>query len=184
MRHAGLAQAEAALDTDEEPPSCADARASRTIRILGDEYLRDSRTRGKQPRTMEWRESRLNVRIVSTIGEAPVAKWRVEYSRNVMEERSETLFPSAAARTCAPAVDDAEASVAAGLDRSIRPLDGLEIGWANLLHRGDGRRPRSLVWLGGHRPADVPTAAVRDEDRSRRLRWPAPGRAERTARPR
>lgn len=53
-------QAEAALDTDKETPAGADVRASRTIRMLGEEYLKDSIERGKQPRTMEQRISRLN----------------------------------------------------------------------------------------------------------------------------
>lgn len=46
-------QAAAVLDTERETPAGADVRASRTIRILGEEYLRDSVERGKQPRTME-----------------------------------------------------------------------------------------------------------------------------------
>ena len=48
-----FAQAEAALDTEKETPAGADVRASRTIRMLGEEYLKDSIERGKQPRTME-----------------------------------------------------------------------------------------------------------------------------------
>jgi hypothetical protein len=79
-------QAEAALDTDKEAPAGADVRASRTIHMLGEEYLQDSRERGKQPRTMEGRESRLNAHINPTIGDVPVAKWRVEHSRKVMEK--------------------------------------------------------------------------------------------------
>ena len=58
-----FAQAEAAMDTESETPAGADVRASRTIRMLGEEYLRDSIERGKQPRTMEQRESRLNAHI-------------------------------------------------------------------------------------------------------------------------
>jgi hypothetical protein len=46
-----FAQAEAALDTEKEAPARADVRASRTIRMLGEEYLKDSVERGKQPRT-------------------------------------------------------------------------------------------------------------------------------------
>ena len=52
-----FAQAEAALDTEQATPVGADVRASRTIRMLGEEYLADSMQRGKQPRTMEQRES-------------------------------------------------------------------------------------------------------------------------------
>lgn len=66
-----FAQAEAALDTEKETPVAADVRASRTIRMLGEEYLQDSRERGKQPRTMEQRESRLNAHILPAIGDVP-----------------------------------------------------------------------------------------------------------------
>lgn len=71
-----LAQAEAALDTEQAMPVGADVRASRTIRMLGEEYLKDSIGRGKQPRTMEQRESRLNAHILPTIGEVPGARSR------------------------------------------------------------------------------------------------------------
>lgn len=73
-----FAQAEAALDTEKEAPARADVRASRTIRMLGEEYLKDSVERGKQPRTMEQRESRLNAHILPTIGDVPVSKWRLD----------------------------------------------------------------------------------------------------------
>ena len=46
-----FAQAETALDTEKETPASADVRAARTIRMLGEEYLKDSVERGKQPRT-------------------------------------------------------------------------------------------------------------------------------------
>jgi len=62
-----FAQAEAALDTEQATPVGADVRASRTIRMLGEEYLKESLARGKQPRTMEQRESRLNAHILPTI---------------------------------------------------------------------------------------------------------------------
>lgn len=78
-----FAQAEAALDTDKETPAGADVRASRTIRMLGEEYLRDSIERGKQPRTMEKRVSRLNAHILPTIGDVPVSKWRVEQAEDL-----------------------------------------------------------------------------------------------------
>jgi hypothetical protein len=42
-----FAQAEAALDTEQATPVGADVRASRTIRMLGEEYLKDSIERGK-----------------------------------------------------------------------------------------------------------------------------------------
>jgi len=131
-----FAQAEAALDTESETPAGADVRAARTIRMLGEEYLKDSIERGKQPRTMEQRESRLNAHILPTIGNVPVTKSRVEHSRRVMEKGSKTLFSQrgredlrgqlAAMRTLAWRLG--------WLDRSIDPLDGLEIGRANVLH--------------------------------------------------
>jgi hypothetical protein len=131
-----FAQAEAALDTEQATPVGADVRASRTIRMLGEEYLRDSIERGKQPRTMEQRESRLNAHILPTIGDVPVTRWRVEHSRRVMEKGSKTLFSQRGR-------EDLRGQLAAmrklawrlgWLDRSIDPLDGLEIGRANVLH--------------------------------------------------
>jgi hypothetical protein len=131
-----FAQAEAALDAEKEAPARADVRASRTIRMLGEEYLKDSRERGKQPRTMEQRESRLNAHILPTIGDVPVTKWRVEHSRKVMEKGSKTIF-SARGR------EDLRGQLAAmrklawrlgWLDRSVDPLDGLEIGRTAVLH--------------------------------------------------
>lgn len=131
-----FAQAEAALDTEQPTPVGADVRASRTIRMLGEEYLKDSIERGKQPRTMEGRESRLNAHINPTIGDVPVANWRIEHSRLVMEKGSKTLFSQrgreglrgqlAAMRKLAWRLG--------WLDRSIDPLDGLSIGRANVLH--------------------------------------------------
>ncbi|WP_281168210.1 hypothetical protein [Propionicicella superfundia] len=41
---------------------------------------------------MEQRESRLNAHILPTIGGVPVAKWRVERSRLVMEKGAKTIF--------------------------------------------------------------------------------------------
>lgn len=131
-----FARAEAALDTEQATPVGADVRASRTIRMLGEAYLKDSTERGKQPRTMEQRESRLNAHILPTIGGVPVTKWRVEHSRRVMEKGSKTLFSQRGR-------EDLRGQLAAmrklawrlgWLDRSIDPLDGLEIGRANVLH--------------------------------------------------
>lgn len=131
-----FAQAEAALDTEQATPVGADVRASRTIRMLGEEYLKDSIERGKQPRTMEGRQSRLNAHILPTIGDVPVTKWRVEHSRKVMEKGSKTLFSQRGR-------EDLRGQMAAmrklawrlgWLDRSVDPLDGLEIGRAEVLH--------------------------------------------------
>jgi hypothetical protein len=129
-------QAEAALDTERDAPARADVRAARTIGMLGAEYINDSIERGKQPRTMEQRESKLNAHILPTIGDVPVAKWRVEHSRKVMEKGSKTIFSNRGR-------EDLRGQLAAmrklawrlgWLDRSIDPLDGLEIGRANVLH--------------------------------------------------
>ncbi len=131
-----FAQAEAALDTEQATPVGADVRASRTIRMLGEEYLKESLARGKQPRTMEQRESRLNAHILPTIGDIPVTKWRVDHSRLVMEKGSKTLFSQRGR-------EDLRGQLAAmrklawrlgWLDRSIDPLDGLEIGRATVHH--------------------------------------------------
>jgi hypothetical protein len=56
-------------------PVGTDVRASRTIRMLGEEYFKDSIERGQQPRIMEGRKSRLNAHILPTIGDVPVTKW-------------------------------------------------------------------------------------------------------------
>src|SRR4051812_48252352 len=86
-----FAQAEAALDTQQSPPASAAVRAIRTIEALGARYIEDSQQRGKAPRTIQGRESRLNAHIIPTIGDVPVAKWRVEHSRRVMEKASTTI---------------------------------------------------------------------------------------------
>lgn len=131
-----FAQAEAALDMEQETPVAADVRAARTIRMLGEEFLKDSTERGKSPRTMEQRESRLRAHILPTVGDVPVTKWRVEHSRKVMEKGSKTIFSTRGR-------EDLRGQLAAmrklawrlgWLDRSIDPLDGLEIGRANVLH--------------------------------------------------
>ncbi|HET7385478.1 MAG TPA: hypothetical protein VFJ19_02290 [Nocardioidaceae bacterium] len=136
-----FAQAEAAPDTEKELPVSADVRASRTIRVLGEAYIEDSLERGKQPRTMEGPVSQLNAHILPTTGDVPVTKWRVEQSRMVMEKGSKTLFSHRGR-------EDLRGQLAAmrklawrlgRLDRSIDPLDGLEIGRANLLHGATAR---------------------------------------------
>ena len=130
-----FAQAEAALDTEQAVPASAAVRATRTIEALGAKYIEDSQQRRKAPRTIQGRESRLNAHIVPAIGNVPVAKWRVEHSRKVMERASKTIH-SARGR------EDLRGAMAAmrklawrlgWLDRSIDPLDGLEIGRSTVL---------------------------------------------------
>lgn len=130
-------QAEAALDTEKEMPAGADVRATRTIRMLGLEYVNDSRTRQASP---DHGATRLAAEradpILPTIGDVPVAKWRVEHSRAVMEKGSKTMFSTRGR-------EDLRGQFAAmrklawrlgWLDRSIDPLGGLKIGRANVLH--------------------------------------------------
>ena len=130
-----FAQAEAALDTDQETPASAQELATRTIRALGERYLQESRERGKAVRTIEGRESRLNAHINPTIGDLPVGRWRVEHSRKVMEKASETMF-AARSKEDLRVVLGAMRKLAwrlGWLDRSIDPLDGLEIGRSTVL---------------------------------------------------
>lgn len=54
--------------------------------MLGEVNLADSTARGRQPRTMQGRESRLGAHIPATIGDMPGTKGRVEHSRKVMEK--------------------------------------------------------------------------------------------------
>ena len=131
-----FAQAEAALDTEQAGPASAHVRAARTIEALGAEYIEDSTKRGKAPRTIQGRESRLNAHVLPTIGNIAVSKWRVEHSRQVMEHAAKTIYSTrgredmrgclAALRNLAWRLD--------WLDRSINPLDGLEIGRATIRH--------------------------------------------------
>jgi len=130
-----FAQAEEALDTEQAVPASALVRATWTIEALGTKYIEDSNARSKAARTIQGRESRLNAHIVPAIGDVPVAKWRVEHSRKVMERASRTIH-SARGR------EDLRGAMAAmrklawrlgWLDRSIDPLDGLEIGRSTVL---------------------------------------------------
>jgi hypothetical protein len=130
-----FAQAEAALDTEQAAPASASVRATRTVEALGREYVADSRRRGKAPRTIEGRVSRLQAHIVPAIGTVPVAKWRIEHSQKVMDRAAATLHS-------ARGKEDLRGAMAAmrklawrlgWLDRSIDPLDGLEIGRAPVL---------------------------------------------------
>ena len=199
-----FAQAEAALDTEQPTPVGADVRASRTIRTLGEEYIEDSIERGKQPRTMEGRESRLNAHILPTIGDVPVTKWRVEHSRKVMEKGSQDdPLPARPRGPARPAGGDAQARLAPRLarpqhrsarrsgdrprDRAARSDDAVRRSApapGDPSGEGDGRRRRQAVRTRGHRPADDTPAAVRHQDPRRRLRRPAPRRAERAPRDR
>lgn len=79
-------QAEAALDTDKKAPAGDDVRAPRTIRMPGEEYLKDSIERGKQPRTLEVRVSRLNAQ-----GSARSARCDADDPRHVFLSASEVM---------------------------------------------------------------------------------------------
>jgi integrase len=129
-------QAEAALDTEQPTPTSAREKSTQTIAALGEKYLEDSRQRGKAIRTIQGRESRLNAHIVPAIGDVPVAKWRIEHSRKVMDRAAATLHS-------ARGKEDLRGAMAAmrklawrlgWLDRSIDPIDGLEIGRSTVLH--------------------------------------------------
>ena len=200
-----FAQAEAALDTEQATPGGrADVRASRTIRMLGEEYLSDTIERGKTATDDGAAESRLNAHSLPTIGDVPVAKWRVEHNRKVLEKESKThLFQRGR--------EDLRGQLAAmrklawrlgWLDRSIDPLDGLEIGRANVLPGATAQyvdprlrpetrqvkrwrlRPTSCAGPAASDPSDDSAAAIRHEDPRGRLRRPPPRRAERPARDR
>ena len=130
-----FSQAESALDTARSLPSSAHEKAAQTVAALGARYLEDSHERGKAIRTIQGRESRLNAHIIPAIGDVPVAKWRVEHSRKVMESASKSIHS-------ARGKEDLRGAMAAmrklawrleWLDRSIDPLDGLEIGRATTL---------------------------------------------------
>ena len=82
-----FARAEAALDTEQATPFGAREKATQTIKALGEKYVEDSRLRGKAIRTIQGRESRLQAHVIPTIGDVPVAKWRIEHSRQVMAKR-------------------------------------------------------------------------------------------------
>ena len=131
-----FAQAESALDTETETPAPADVRASRTMRMLGEQYIEDSRQRGKAPRTIQGRESRLNAHVLPTIGDVTVAKWRVEHSRQVMEQAAKTIYSARGRedmRGCLAALRNLAWRLG-WLDRTVDPLDGLEIGRTTVLH--------------------------------------------------
>ncbi|TYL50035.1 tyrosine-type recombinase/integrase [Nocardioides sp. BGMRC 2183] len=131
-----FAQAEVALDTEQSTPTGSRERLTQTIAALGEKYVEDSRLRGKAIRTIQNRESRLKAHIVPAIGDVPVAKWRIEHSRKVMQHASATLHS-------ARGKEDLRGAMAAmrklawrlgWLDRSIDPVDGLEIGRSTVLH--------------------------------------------------
>jgi len=131
-----FAQAEAALDAERDTPARADVRAAQTIEALAKQYLTDSEQRGKASRTIQGRESRINAHILPTIGQVQVTKWRIKHSREVMEKGAKTIY-SLRGR------EDLRGQLAGmrklawrlgWLDRSIDPLDGLEIGRATVLH--------------------------------------------------
>lgn len=115
-------------------------RASPTIGMLGEEYLKDSIERGKQPRTMEQRESRLKAHIPLTIGDVAGRSRELSTAARCWRRGRRRSSPLAVARTCVPARCEAQARWRSGwLDRSIDPLDGFEIGRANVLHGATGQ---------------------------------------------
>ena len=96
-----FAQAEAALDTDKETPAGADVRASRPIRMLGEEYLEDGIERGKQPRT---REHACPVSVRS-VGPAALARLVGRPGcRSRLDERTRASAERRAGVTLSPAV--------------------------------------------------------------------------------
>lgn len=128
-------QAEAGLNTEQALPVSATERATRTIAALADEHLADSEQRGRTIRTIQGRESKINAHIVPAIGGVLVAKWRVEHSRKVMEKGSKTIH-SLRGREDLRGVLAAMRKLAwrlGWLDRSIDPLDGLEVGRSTVL---------------------------------------------------
>ncbi|MEX0429084.1 hypothetical protein AB3X52_15770 [Nocardioides sp. DS6] len=136
---------------------CSGGKATQTIAALGAKYVEDSRECAKAVRTIQVRESRLNAHIIPTIGEVPVGKWRVEHSRKVMERASATLYSRRGK-------EDLRGAMAAmrklawrvgWLDRSIGPIDGLDIGRSTVLSAVDlepftesfsNRLYSSIVW--------------------------------------
>lgn len=109
-------------------------RATRTVDALAAEYIADSKRRGKAPRTIQGRESRVNAHVLPAIGHVPVAKWRVEHSQQVMDRASRTVH-SARGREDVRGVLAAMRKLAwrlEWLDRRFDPLDGLEIGRASV----------------------------------------------------
>ena len=125
-----FAQAEEALDHEQAAPASAKVRATRTIEALAAEYIADSKRRGKAPRTIQGRESRVNAHVLPAIGHVPVAKWRVEHSQQVLDRASKTVH-SARGREDVRGVLAAMRKLAwrlEWLDRRFDPLDGLEIG--------------------------------------------------------
>lgn len=79
-------QVEKALDAMRPAPARAAVQRTRTGDALADLYLADSRAQSKAARTIEQREGRLRRHVRPVLGEVPVANWRVEHSRAVVEQ--------------------------------------------------------------------------------------------------
>ncbi|MHB8451231.1 MAG: hypothetical protein ACYDAQ_12390 [Mycobacteriales bacterium] len=77
-------QVERALDQRGALPARERLARERTGKALAERYLEDSRARSKAARTVEQRECRLRVHIRPVLDELPVARWRVEHSRQVI----------------------------------------------------------------------------------------------------
>lgn len=155
--------AELAIDNEQVAPAPAPERATRTIAALAAEYIKDSEKRGRPVRTIQGRESKINAHIVPTIGGVLVSKWRLEDSRRVMDKGSKTIHSSRGREDLRGVLASMRklAWRLGWLDRSIDPLDGLEIGRATVLHGAttqyvDPRlRPETRQVLAMARAADL-----------------------------
>lgn len=157
-----FAQAEAALDAELEAPAKKAVRTSRTIRALGEAYLADSLRRGKQPRTLEQRESKLNAHILPRHRISP----RLEVAgraqpRGHGEGREDDPLHPRPRGPARPARGDAQARLASRLARSD--------------DRPSGRtRHRSTDGPAGHHHAVRRPAPPPGDPPGVCARWPTP----------
>lgn len=136
-----FAQAEKALDAMTSTPVRASVQRARTGGALADAYLAESRSQAKAARTIEQRESRLRRHIRPVLGDLPVAQWRVQHSRQVIEGARDRGVKSVGR------LADIRQDMAAmrrlawregWLPRDVDPLDGLALPRQQTLH-GAGR---------------------------------------------
>ena len=99
------------------------------MQALGELYIADSKRRAKASRTVQGRESKLNAHVNKAVGSHLVAKWRLAESQAVMDQASTTV-------KSARGLEDVRTTLSAlrrlawregWLDRSVDPLDGLEM---------------------------------------------------------